>query len=61
MSEHAWQFVLLAAGAVVAGVVQALFRSKNEQGKRIGRLEKYVDFERGRQAGLRERTRGRGQ
>lgn len=61
MSERAWSIVLVISAAVIGAVVQALFRSKNEQGKRIGRLEKYVDFERGRQAGLRERTRGRGQ
>lgn len=50
---------MLVAGAVLAGIVQALFRSKNEQGRRIGRLERFKDFELGRQAGMREARRQR--
>ena len=32
-------------------------QQRKDTGKRIGRLERYVDYERGRQAGLREARR----
>lgn len=58
--SHLWEVALLVVGAVVAGLVQAFFASKKDQGRRIGRLEKLADFERGRQAGLREARRRMG-
>ena len=48
-------------GPVVGGAVVAhLLSSLRRMGERIGRLERFKDFEQGRQAGARgERRRGR--
>ena len=52
--------VIVAAFTIVGG---AAFRRSERQrentGRRIGRLERFMDFEQGRQAGIRE-ERGRG-
>lgn len=53
--------IVVAAFTVVVG---AFFRRVEQQrkdtGQRIGRLERFIDFERGRQAGIaQERRRGR--
>jgi hypothetical protein len=53
--------IIVAAFTIVGG---AFFRRSERQrentGRRIGRLERFVDFERGRQAGLREKRNKRG-
>ena len=56
MSGHEWEIGLLVISAVVAGFIQTIFRRAEATGKRLGRLEKAADFERGRRAGLREKA-----
>ena len=57
MTGHEWEIGLLVISAVVAGFIQTIFRRAEATGKRLGRLEKAADFERGRRAGLREKAR----
>lgn len=57
MSGHGWEIAMILLAAVAGGIVQSLMRSRNEQGKRIGRLERFKDFQLGRMAGLREAER----
>lgn len=59
MSGHEWEIGLLVISAVVAGFIQTIFRRAEATGKRLGRLEKAADFERGRRAGLREKAQRR--
>lgn len=49
--------VSVAAGAIVLAI-KILLVSRDKQGERLGRLEKWIDREEGRRAGL-EEGRGR--
>lgn len=60
MTGHEWEILLLIIGAIVAAVIQTLFRRAEKTGERLGRLEKWADFERGRRAGMREKAREKG-
>lgn len=57
MSGHEAEIALLIIGAVATGLVQQLFASRKDMGRRIGRLERRADIESGRRAGLREKAR----
>jgi hypothetical protein len=61
MTGHEWEIAILTIGAVltavIGGIVTAIFRRAEKTGERLGRIEKWLDFERGRRAGLREKAR----
>jgi hypothetical protein len=61
MSGHEWEIAILLVGAVatavIGGLVTAIFRRAEKTGERLGRIEKWYDFERGRRAGMREKAR----
>ena len=57
MSGHEAEIALLIIGAVATGLVQQLFASRKDMGRRIGRLERRADIEAGRRMGAREKAR----
>lgn len=63
MSGNWLAVTLLGVGAVLSAiataVITSMFRRAERTGERIGRLEKWMDHERGRQVGLRESRRKR--
>ena len=51
MSGHEWEIAILAIGALLTAVIGSIFRRAEKTGERIGRMEQWIDHERGRQAG----------
>lgn len=59
MNGHEAEIALLIIGAIATGFVQQLFASRKDMGRRIGRIEKRLDWEAGRRAGRREKVQER--
>lgn len=49
MNGHEWEIALLAIGALLTALIGAIFRRAEKTGERMGRVEKWIDQETGRQ------------
>ncbi len=59
MTQWLLQIAVSVAGGAILLAIRLLLQSRDKQGERIGRLEKWIDKEEGRRAGLAE-GQGRG-
>lgn len=57
MGQWIVQILVSVAGGAILLAIKLLLTSRDKQGERLGRLEKWKDFEEGRQAGRSEREK----